>query len=283
MGCIGLIWLASPYSIFAQTPTQQCGPQPDGAYILCTPVPGIDPVQRDIAGFIRQLYQLSLALAGSIVFFQVVRGGIQYAFSGVVDKKKEALGIFQDAAIGLALLMGSYLILYTINPALVRIQPPNPETYFPGPRAQTKEFQQEYRNFLSTEGRERHRLEQEKQDTVQLIEREIESLRALDERSPEQEQMLRELMVTTLPQTKEESSLATRERRQFEHNRVTDRIEELERKKTLGVTGWKKIYAPSINYFWRTPFNYTGLTTKEQYELENLYERRAAVQREKNK
>lgn len=108
-----------------------CGPQNNGTYILCEPIPLIDPVQSDPAALLRQLYVLALVLAGSVAFIQIVRGGILYSVSGIVDGKNRAKAIFRGVAEGLALLMGSYVILNTINPALVTLRFPDADNYFP--------------------------------------------------------------------------------------------------------------------------------------------------------
>lgn len=109
-----------------------CGPSPDGkSYTLCESIPGIDPTQKDFAGFFAQLYRFALMLGGTVIFIQIVRGGILYAWSGVVNKKQEAIEIFKGVAQGSALLMGSYLILNTINPALTVITVPEINTYAP--------------------------------------------------------------------------------------------------------------------------------------------------------
>lgn len=110
---------------------ERCGPQDNGTYILCEPIPFINPIQKDPAALLRQLYILALILAGSVAFIQIVRGGILYSISGVVDGKNRAKSIFKGVAQGLALLMGSYVILNTINPALVTLRFPDADNYFP--------------------------------------------------------------------------------------------------------------------------------------------------------
>lgn len=116
-----------------------CGPSADGrSYTLCESIPGINPVQTDFASFFVQLYRLALVLGGTVIFIRVVYGGILYTWSGgVVNTKQKAITIFKGAAYGGALLMGSYLILYTINPALTTITVPDIQTYAPHTRIPT--------------------------------------------------------------------------------------------------------------------------------------------------
>ncbi len=110
---------------FAQT-TARCGPQSNGDYILCEAVGGIiNQRQTNFAAFLRELYMLAFILAGTVAFVRIVYGGVLYSVSAVVNRKKEALDIFKNVAIGMALLMGSYVILNTINPALTILSLPD--------------------------------------------------------------------------------------------------------------------------------------------------------------
>lgn len=121
-----LLLLSAPLALGAP-----CGPNADGSsYTLCVDIPGVEPTQTDFAGFLAQLYRLALILGGTAVFARVVYGGIMYTISGgVVNKQKEAQEIFTNAAWGGGLLLASYLILKTINPALVVISVPSIDSY----------------------------------------------------------------------------------------------------------------------------------------------------------
>ena len=104
----------------------RCGPQGDGTYVLCESTGGIiSKTQTNFAAFLREMYALAFILAGTVAFVRIVYGGILYSWSGVIDRKKEAIGIFKNVAIGMALLMGSYAVLNTINPALTILALPN--------------------------------------------------------------------------------------------------------------------------------------------------------------
>ncbi len=104
----------------------RCGPQFNGDYILCQSTGGIiSQTQTNFAAFLREMYNLAFILAGTVAFIRIVYGGILYSWSGVVDRKKEAINIFKNVAYGIALLMGSYVVLNTINPALTILALPN--------------------------------------------------------------------------------------------------------------------------------------------------------------
>lgn len=105
---------------------QACGPQGDGGYILCTQIPGFPTTisaQGGIAEYVRAIYRYALGVGGIVVFILIIYGGIMYALSGgTPGKQNEARDIIFQAFWGLALLLGSYLILYTVNPELVTLK-----------------------------------------------------------------------------------------------------------------------------------------------------------------
>lgn len=126
---------ADPFAVTAEPATAQCGPQSDGGYILCEGVGNlISQRQTNFASFLRELYMLAFILAGTVAFIRIVYGGVLYSMSGVIDQKKKAIGIFKNVAVGMALLMGSYVILNTINPALTILALPD-VTMGTGPQA----------------------------------------------------------------------------------------------------------------------------------------------------
>ncbi|MDO8582639.1 MAG: pilin [bacterium] len=105
--------------------TVTCGPQANGDYILCESTGGIiSQTQRNFADFLQEIYNLAFILAGTVAFVRIVYGGVLYSWSGVVERKKEAMSIFKNVAIGMGLLMGSYAVLNTINPALTMLKLP---------------------------------------------------------------------------------------------------------------------------------------------------------------
>ncbi|MBI2450326.1 MAG: hypothetical protein HYV47_02175 [Candidatus Nealsonbacteria bacterium] len=77
---------------------------------------------------IKYLYEWGISLGGLAVFIVLVTAGFQYLTSaGNAGKMKEALDRIRSAVIGLALLLGSVLILNTINPQLTELKiPPFP-------------------------------------------------------------------------------------------------------------------------------------------------------------
>ncbi|MFA6407563.1 MAG: pilin [Candidatus Paceibacterota bacterium] len=80
-----------------------------------------------IPGYISTLYQFAVGISGIVAVGMIVIGGIYISVSGSVDKKSEGKDMITQALFGLALLLGSWLILNTINPKLVtNMDIPNP-------------------------------------------------------------------------------------------------------------------------------------------------------------
>ncbi len=78
------------------------------------------------AQYIARLYQFGLMIAGLLAFGSIVYGSLKYILSaGNIGSTEEAKDIIREAIYGVALLLGAYLVLYTINPNLVKLKNPN--------------------------------------------------------------------------------------------------------------------------------------------------------------
>ncbi len=74
--------------------------------------------------FIAYIYEWGISLGGIFVFAMLVTAGIQYLTSaGDPGKMSAAMGRIRSAITGLILLLTSWLVLNTINPQLVRLEP----------------------------------------------------------------------------------------------------------------------------------------------------------------
>ena len=79
----------------------------------------------DLTDLVQYLYEWGITLGGLAVFIALIIAGVQYLGSvGDPGAMREAKGRIISAGIGLALLLGSWLILNTINPELTTLQPP---------------------------------------------------------------------------------------------------------------------------------------------------------------
>ena len=97
--------------------------------IPCQPIAGGScPDINTPAGYIARIYQFSLMIAGLVAFGSIIFGAIQYILSaGSIVNQGEAKDRITQAIVGLLLLLGAYLILYTINPDLVKLRNPSRE------------------------------------------------------------------------------------------------------------------------------------------------------------
>jgi hypothetical protein len=77
------------------------------------------------AGLVARFYQIALGLAGAAALGVLIYGAILWTVSGAVSSKQDAMEWIWAAIWGLILLLAAYLILYTINPDLVKLGNPS--------------------------------------------------------------------------------------------------------------------------------------------------------------
>ncbi len=80
-------------------------------------------VVKDFGCFMVGIYKYFAGVAGILATVMMMYGGYKYVFSfGNQQKFSDAQDTIVSAMVGLALTIGSYIILYTINPQLVSFQ-----------------------------------------------------------------------------------------------------------------------------------------------------------------
>lgn len=83
--------------------------------------PNIAPSGQGSFNIVSDLYQLALGVSGLLAFGSIVYGAIVYTLAaGNPSGQTEGKEWIKQALLGLLLLAGAYIILNTINPALVR-------------------------------------------------------------------------------------------------------------------------------------------------------------------
>lgn len=81
-------------------------------------------VTSTVTDLVRYLYEWGIALGGLVAFVVLLIAGFNYLTSvGDPGKMKEAIERIKYALGGLVLLLGSWLILHTINPELTTLKP----------------------------------------------------------------------------------------------------------------------------------------------------------------
>ncbi len=94
---------------------------------LCTPSEGAAD-GKDLERCVNKIYRFGIAFGAIALVFFVVFAGYLYITGGEQGKGKGKV-IFQNALVGMALLLGSYVILYFINPNLTVIKPIQPPIF----------------------------------------------------------------------------------------------------------------------------------------------------------
>lgn len=94
-------------------------------YTFLEPLPGLEEAESQEGLFTKyasNIFILSLGIAAVLAVFMIVVGGVQYAATSINPSAKEAAKKRIWGAIsGLLIILGAYLILYTINPDLVNL------------------------------------------------------------------------------------------------------------------------------------------------------------------
>ncbi|KKU15597.1 hypothetical protein A3D55_03170 [Candidatus Jorgensenbacteria bacterium RIFCSPHIGHO2_02_FULL_45_20] len=84
-----------------------------------------DAASSDIPEFISKFYEFGLAISGILAVGMIVAGAIYYTTTGPTPQKQtDAKDMMLSAIWGLLLLFGSYLILKSINPQLIKLRAP---------------------------------------------------------------------------------------------------------------------------------------------------------------
>ncbi len=127
------IFSAPFFSLFAAD--GRCGPQETTLeplkFNFNVPLPGfndnngsIDIDCLTLADYIKYVYKFTIGVTGLLAVFMITIGGIYWVFSGGNSGKiAQAKQYINGAISGLLLAIGSYSILYIINPQLVEIRP----------------------------------------------------------------------------------------------------------------------------------------------------------------
>jgi hypothetical protein len=96
------------------------------AYKIPNPDPSKPPIGEvaDLGSYVNTVYKYLLGISGLVAIVMIMIGGVQYVTSvggGSISAAKERI---QHAVIGLILLFCAALILQTVNPRLLTLQPP---------------------------------------------------------------------------------------------------------------------------------------------------------------
>jgi hypothetical protein len=115
------ISLAQPTVLsFESVPSVYADPPAQNGYILLEPLPTLTTSQPDLATYLEGIYVLTIGFAGILAVFMIIVGGVEYIFSELPSGKSDAKGRIAGAVGGLLLALLAWVILNTINPALLQ-------------------------------------------------------------------------------------------------------------------------------------------------------------------
>ncbi len=116
----------SPDTTARTTTGYGCTEDPSNkTYCLLAPLPGIGDgtgtvkVSEGLGGYINKIIYLIMGLIGVLCVVMITVGGIEYMTTMNIGEKEGAKNRIVDALLGLLLALASYIILSTINGALV--------------------------------------------------------------------------------------------------------------------------------------------------------------------
>lgn len=112
--------LFTTHYLLSTTPAQAQNPT---EYQLLAPIPlnGPGETKTTTAGpYITGIFTLIIAIAGGLAVIKIIFGGIKYMSTDAFTDKNEAKDTIQNAIWGLVLAISAWLILYTVNPNLVK-------------------------------------------------------------------------------------------------------------------------------------------------------------------
>jgi hypothetical protein len=93
-------------------------------YVVLAPLPGIGDETGQtttLEKYLPRAFNLTVAIAAGLAFVVITFGGLMYATSDSISGKEDGKGYIKNAITGLILVIGSYVILYTINPQILNL------------------------------------------------------------------------------------------------------------------------------------------------------------------
>jgi hypothetical protein len=87
-------------------------------YTTLAPLPGVKPT-TNLTDYLPNVFNLSIGIAAVLAFIVITIGGVLYATTDALSGKSQGREYITNAIWGLLLVIGSYVILYTINPQIL--------------------------------------------------------------------------------------------------------------------------------------------------------------------
>lgn len=91
-------------------------------YVPLTGIPGVDPNENlTLVSYLNALYILTITIGALFGVIKIAYAGVKYAMSDIVTDKEKAKKDIIGVLLGLGILLATYVVLYTINPDLTKL------------------------------------------------------------------------------------------------------------------------------------------------------------------
>ena len=88
---------------------------------LLSPLPGTGP-ESNFGDYVPIVFNLSIGIAAILAVVMIIMGGLQYMSTDAIQGKSDGKNRITAALLGLGLALAAYVILWQINPNLVRFE-----------------------------------------------------------------------------------------------------------------------------------------------------------------
>lgn len=113
-----LVVLAAIFSFAAEATAAEGDPT------VLAPLPGVANRAGDTTTFnqyVPAIFNLAIGLSAVFAVFMIVVGGFQYISTDAIQKKSDGKERIKNSVYGLIMVICAYLVLYTINPNLLKL------------------------------------------------------------------------------------------------------------------------------------------------------------------
>jgi hypothetical protein len=119
---LGMLLCVPFYSYADFSPYVPLSPLPLTTPSTCDPSnPTAETCRTDIEQYLPGIFRLLIASAGALAVIMIVIGGIQYLSTDAISGKSEGKELITNALVGLMLVIGSWILLNTINPKTLEV------------------------------------------------------------------------------------------------------------------------------------------------------------------
>jgi len=129
------LFALSLFTVYCLVPTPVLAQEPT-PYTLLAPLPlsGLEGEEVKVTTakpYIEGIFVLIIAIAGGLAVVKIIFGGIKYMSTDAFEAKSDAKETIQNAIWGLLLAISAWLILFTINPKLIKFDLTIPQQPIP--------------------------------------------------------------------------------------------------------------------------------------------------------